>query len=231
MHDSKDFEQQPFGVVNAYTNRFHAADADAMLETLLAEAERAHVPVVTPNVAHLLETLTTLRQPRQLLELGTAYGVSTYHMLKGLAAPASLVTIDLVAERQAVARDFLIASGMARHDIVMECCDFRTPGFFDALAAAHGPFDFVFIDAAKGQYARLLEELFPYVGAGGALVFDNIFLNGWLVADRYPNHRQKTAFLRMKQFLAVVQGDARFAHTLLPLDDGVLVLVKKEGVQ
>ena len=172
--------------------------------------------------------LVTLRQPRCILELGTAYGVSAYHMLKGLAAPATLVTIDLVRERQAVAQEFLHDAGLDRHEIVFECADFREEGYFARLAERFAPFDLVFIDAAKGQYAHLLEEIVPHLSAQGAVVFDNIFLNGWLVADAYPNHRQKTAFVRMKQFLQDVQQDARFAHTLLPLDDGVLVLARRQ---
>lgn len=228
MHDTEQFEQQPFGVVNDYTNLFHTAGAAPVLRALLKRAEADHVPVVTPNVSHLLEMLVTLRQPRCILELGTAYGVSAYHMLKGLAAPATLVTIDLVRERQAVAQEFLHDAGLDCHEIVFECADFREEGYFARLAERFAPFDLVFIDAAKGQYAHLLEEIMPHLSAQGAVVFDNIFLNGWLVADAYPNHRQKTAFVRMKQFLQEVQQDARFAHTLLPLDDGVLVLARRQ---
>lgn len=228
MHDTEQFEQLPFGVVNDYTNLFHSDCHPDYLTALYAQAETEHVSVVTPNVAHLLEMLVTLRQPRCILELGTAYGVSTYHLLKGLSSSAKLVTVDLVAERQAVAQDFLHTCGMTRHDIHFACADFRAEGFLEKLAAMHGPFDFIFFDAAKGQYAQLLERLTQYLNPQGAVVFDNIFLNGWIVEDHYPNHRQKTAFVRMKQFLQAVREDGRFAQTLLPLDDGVLVLVKRE---
>lgn len=227
MHDTEQFERQPFGVVNDYTNLFHRATFEAPLAALYARAEAEHVSVVTPNVAHLLEMLVTLRQPQCILELGTAYGASTYHLLKGLTQPAHLVTVDLMAERQQVAEKFLRASGIDRHDLHFECADFREENYLEQLAAAHGPFDFIFIDAAKGQYAQLLERLTPFLAPQGAVVFDNIFLNGWIVNDAYPNHRQKTAFVRMKAFLQAVQEDARFAQTLLPLDDGVLVLVKR----
>lgn len=228
MHDAELFEQQAFGVVNDYTNLFHRPIQDEALAHLLDVAQENHVSVVTPNVAHLLETLACLRQPRCILELGTAYGVSSYHILKGLEAPAKFVTIDLVAERQQVARALLEEKGMCnRHDIVFCCDDFRAEGYLEALAKQYGPFDFVFMDAAKGQYAHLLTLLLPYLQDQGTLVFDNIFLNGWLIADAYPNHRQKTAFLRMKQFLASIQTDERFSNVLLPLDDGVLVLVKR----
>lgn len=228
MHDTEQFEQEPFGVVNDYTNSFHAEADDPLLSALLARAQAEHVSVVTPNVARLLEMLVTIREPRCILELGTAYGVSTYHMLKGLSAPARLVTLDLVAERQQVAKEFLASEGMDAHDVRFICADFREEGFLEKLAAEAGPFDFVFIDAAKGQYAHLLEQLAPHLSARGVVVFDNIFLNGWIVADHYPNHRQKTAFLRMKAFLAAVRQDGRFAPSLLPLDDGVLVLAKRE---
>lgn len=228
MHDAELFEQQAFGVVNDYTNLFHQPFQDKPLERLLETAEKNHVSVVTPNVAHLLETLACLKQPRCILELGTAYGVSSYHMLKGLKGTAKLVTIDLVAERQQVAHAFLEEEGMCkRHEIIFCCDDFRTEGYLEALAKQHGPFDFIFMDAAKGQYAYLLNLLLPYVQVQGTMIFDNIFLNGWLVADAYPNHRQKTAFLRMKQFLASIRIDERFSNVLLPLDDGALVLVKK----
>ena len=185
------------------------------------------MPVVTPNVSHLLEMLVTLRQPRCILELGTAYGVSAYHMLKGLAAPATLVTIDLVRERQAVAQEFLHDAGLDCHEIVFECADFREEGYFARLAERFAPLTSFSLmrprpvrPSAGGDHAALV--------CAGAVVFDNIFLNGWLVADAYPNHRQKTAFVRMKQFLQDVQQDARFVHTLLPLDDGVLVLARRQ---
>lgn len=230
MHDTEEFEQLPFGVVNDYTNSFHLNEKDVALRTLLMRAKKEHVSVVTPNVAQLLEMLVTIHQPGCILELGTAYGVSAYHMLKGLKSQASFTTIDLVCERQAVAKQFLHDQGMDYHDIHFVCDDFRSEGFFENLAQKSGPFDFVFIDAAKGQYSSLLETLLPYIQEGGLIVFDNIFLNGWIVRNKYPNHRQKTAFLRMKQFLEAIKNDERFVHTLLPLDDGVLILAKR-GVE
>lgn len=227
MHDTEEFEQQPFGVVNDYTNLFHSAQNNEHLNVLLERAAAEHVSVVTPNVAHLLETIATLRQPQRILELGTAFGVSTYHMVKALESSPTLVTLDLVAERQAVAKDFLAEQGLDE-GVVFLCEDFRAEGRLEALAMQYGPFDMVFLDAAKGQYARLLELLTPHVAEHGVVIFDNIFLNGWIVNDAYPNHRQKTAFVRMKAFLRAVQENRSFSNTLLPLDDGVLVLVKRE---
>lgn len=227
MHDTEQFEKIPFGVVNDYTNLFHTPENDKFLHQLMIRAKKEHVSVVTPNVAHLLEMLVTIHQPRCILELGTAFGVSAYHILKGLQSPARFITIDLVNKRQEVAKKFLYDEGMGEHQIIFKCEDFREENYFSKLAAEYGLFDFVFIDAAKGQYSLILDTLMSLTTSNAVIVFDNIFLNGWIVENSYPNHRQKTAFLRMKQFLQNIKEDKRFVNTLLSFDDGVLVLVKK----
>ncbi len=227
MHDSELFEAMPFGEINDYTNRFHTDESDAPLARLREEARANHVPVVSPNAASMLETLVTIHQPRVILELGTAYGVSTYAMKRAQMDDGKMITIELVQERQNEARAFLQEARVDTSSMVFLCEDFRNDAWFNELAQEHGAFDFVFIDAAKGQFGHLMETIVPLMSAGGVMVFDNVFLNGWLIRDTYPNHRQKTAFVRMKQFLEDVKLDTRFTHTLLPFDDGMLVLVKK----
>lgn len=227
MHDSEQLEQQPFGVVNDYTNLFHAEKNTSVLNALLTQAEAHHVPVVSINVANLLVTLVTIHQPSCILELGTAYGVSTYHIAKAIRKPAKIVTVDLVEERQTIAKEFLSKAEIPAHDIEFLCADFRDETFFEQIKENCGPIDFIFIDAAKGQYQHLLDTLTPLLSERGVIVFDNVFLNGWIINDEYPNHRQKTAFVRMKQFLENIKHNHDFEATLIPFDDGVLVLAKK----
>ena len=227
MHDAEELEQQDFGLINNYTNTFHLAQADKTLSDFLDLAEKNHVPVVSPNVGNLLATLVTIKQPRCILELGTAYGVSTYHMKKMLQSEAKLITVDLVEERQKVAKDFLEKMGVLDDNIVFLCKDFRDDIFFQSLYQKYEAFDFIFIDAAKGQYQHLLDLLTPMLAENGIIVFDNIFLNGWIINNSYPNHRQKTAFLRMKKFLSDIKNNEAFISTMVPFDDGTLILVKK----
>ena len=227
MHDSEQLEQQSFGVVNDYTNLFHMAKNSAELNALLEVAKEQHVPVISINVANLLVTLVTIQQPSCILELGTAYGVSTYHMAKAIRTPAKIITVDLVEERQSVAKNFLSQANLPAHNIEFLCEDFRDETFFNRLKAEHAPFDFIFVDAAKAQYQKLLDILSPMLSERGIIVFDNVFLNGWIINDEYPNHRQKTAFVRMKDFLENIKHNDQFECTLIPFDDGVLVLAKK----
>lgn len=227
MHDAEQLEKQAFGVVNDYTNLFHSVKNTEYLNALLKEAESHHVPVVSINVANLLVTLVTIHQPSCILELGTAYGVSTYHMAKAIHKPAKIITVDLVPERQEIAKKFLAKAEIPAHDIEFLCEDFRNETFFEQIRKKCGSIDFIFIDAAKGQYQYLLDTLAPMLSERGVIVFDNVFLNGWIINDEYPNHRQKTAFVRMKQFLENIKHNNDFEATLIPFDDGVLVLAKK----
>lgn len=227
MHDTELFEQLPFGKINDYTNSFHTDETDAPLEALRQRAEAEHVSVVAPNGASMLRALVSMHKPKLILELGTAFGVSTYHMKKAQPKDGKLITLELVSERQETAKAFLKEEGYGEEDITFICGDFRDDALFRSLHDEHGAFDFVFIDAAKGQYAHLLEVILSLLNKNGVVVFDNVFLNGWLIRDEYPNHRQKTAFVRMKKFLDDVKYDERFTHTLLPFDDGMLILVKK----
>ena len=84
MHDAEQLEHLPFGVVNDYTNFFHAVQIDDPINEIYEKAKAEHVSVVTPNVAHLLESLALMHQPKCILELGTAFGVSAYHIYSSL---------------------------------------------------------------------------------------------------------------------------------------------------
>lgn len=227
MHDAEQLEGTSFGVVNDYVNAFHSKTDDTLLSELYEIAKTNHVPVVSHNVARLLTSLVTIQQPGCILELGTAYGVSTYHMKKPAPVLAKLITVDLVEERQNIAKKFFHKTGLLDENIIFLCKDFRDDQFLKDLYLKYGAFDFIFIDAAKGQYQHILDLLTPFVAKNGMIVFDNIFLNGWIINNSYPNHRQKTVFLRMKQFLNDIQLNENYISTLIPFDDGVLTLVKK----
>ena len=227
MHDAEQLEETKFGVVNDYVNAFHSQKDAAILSELYEIANAKHVPVVSHNVAKLLTSLVTIQQPGCILELGTAYGVSTYHMKKPLQHSAKIITVDLVEERQNIAKKFFEKTGLLDENTIFLCKDFRDDQFLKDLYSKYGAFDFIFIDAAKGQYQHLLDLLTPLVAKNGMIVFDNIFLNGWIINNCYPNHRQKTVFLRMKQFLNDIQSNENYISTLIPFDDGVLTLVKK----
>lgn len=209
--------------IEEYLTAFNAVGYSSVLLEARKKAERDYVPVVSSNVFALLSFLSGLKHPHNILELGTGYGISTAAMLAN-APEAAVLSVDIKKERQEQANVFLQELGVSDR-CEMITADFRSKEFIETLKGK--TFDMVFIDAAKGQFELLLDALLPFVAQGGLIVFDNVFINGWVLSCSWPNHRQKTAVIRMQEFLQNVARDERVERLLLPLDDGNLILKKK----
>jgi predicted O-methyltransferase YrrM len=122
---------------------------DDLLAELEAYAAEHVVPIMELIGIETLLQLLRLQQPKKILEVGTAIGYSTLRMAYTLPA-TKIVTIERNQERAVVAQEYFIKADMqARIKLIQG----------DALevedqVSMNGPYDFIFIDAAKGQYRR-----------------------------------------------------------------------------
>ncbi len=226
MHDTEQFEALSFGKVNSYLQLFHHSNYNDIVIEMIDEAHKKHVPIISYNVASLLHSLMLIHQPKNILEFGTAYGFSTFIMRDNALPDTHIVTIDISEERQIVARNFFKKLHYFDERISFINDDFRNPELIDHLSKEYSPFDLVFIDAAKAQYSILLKMLSKILSDNAIIILDNVLLNGWIIAGKYPNHRQKTMFKRMNAFLEEIQNSTEYHATLFPFDDGVLLLTK-----
>ncbi|MDW7675836.1 MAG: O-methyltransferase [Bacillota bacterium] len=202
-------------------------ESQGILKELEEEAERDKVPIIQPEVAQLLETLIMTHQSKKVLEIGTAIGYSTIRFA-GAVAPfdGQVVTIELQDRmRQRALKNISRAGydqfvtsflGDAREVIPLE------------LAHLKANFDFIFIDAAKGQYVEFFKLCLPLLAPGGLLVADNVLYKGWVVPDAIFPRRQKTLITRLRTLLRELFNREDFKSTLLPMGDGVLVSYYKE---
>ena len=197
-------------------------DDDAVLAELREYAEAHHIPIVDPEVGHLLNLLVGLTQPQHILEIGTAIGCSAIHMARAMQS-GTITTIELTEERHGQALDY-----------------FRKAGVQDRIHAILGDarelvpqldtqYDMIFMDAAKGQYMEFLNVADRILKPGGLLVADNVLLNGWVVDLNYPRHRQKTMVYRMKDFLEQFKTNETYQCSIVPLGDGVALIRKREA--
>lgn len=209
---------------------------DAFIEALLPEeplvrkirqeALRDHVPAIPVSIGQILRLLIRSHQPYSFLEYGTGYGLSIISMAYARNhSAARFFTLELDERRFYKAKANIESSPFA-HQIELLHQDFREPFFYEKLKTENKQFDFVFLDAAKGKYMNLLETIYPFVEMGGLLVFDDVFQSNWVLDYSYPAHRQKTAVLRLRDFLNQCSEDSRFICSLLAIDDGLLVLQK-----
>lgn len=195
-----------------------------MLTDLEEECKRKWIPLIEPEVAQLLQVLLSIKKPKKVLEIGTGIGYSSISMASCLqAAGVIITTIEIDQERYKRACNNFKSAGITE---MME------PLLGDAneiLSTLVGPYDFIFIDAAKGQYPEFFQKVIPLLADEGMIVMDNIFLNGWVIDMTWPERRKKTMVCRIRELLEELKDHSDFMTTVLPLGDGVSVSTRRRN--
>ena len=98
------------------------------------------------------------------------------------------------------------------------------------LPGLKGPFDLIFLDAAKGQYIAYLPDVLRLLAPGGILLADNVLQEGEILDSRYAvDRRNRTIHRRIREFIRAVSVHPDLETAVLPLGDGLSVSVKKTG--
>ena len=98
----------------------------------------------------------------------------------------------------------------------------------DALKTLQGPFDFIFMDAAKGQYIHFLPDVMRLLEAGGVLVSDNVLQDGDIIESRFVvTRRNRTIHKRMRDYLYELTHSKELVTSVLPIGDGVTVSTRQ----
>lgn len=143
-------------------------ERDALLRALEAEAESESIPIVGPVVGELLLVLSRATRAKNILELGTATGYSAIYLGRGCEPEEGRVlTLEYDAELAQRARKNIALANLSQTVSVFEA------NILEALPKLAGPYDFVFMDIEKQDYAAALGHLGPIVRPGGLLIADN----------------------------------------------------------
>jgi len=193
-------------------------ERDPLLREMEGQALKETIPVVTPMVGNFLNLLVHMGKAQAILEIGTAIGYSTIWL--GRAAEKTgghVTTIDMNKDRRVRALKYFERAGLGNHITALEG-DARK-----ILPTLDSRFDFVFIDAAKGEYLEYLNLIYPLIAPGGILVVDNVLFRGWVVpgSDFAPKYDRMVNGLR--QFIQDLCQNPDFTTTVLPFGDGVSV--------
>lgn len=192
------------------------ATPDRVLAEMETHARHDGIPIVVPATGRLLQLLALARGARRALEVGTAIGVSTLYIARGLAEGGQVVSFEVDPDRHAAAVDYLERAGVANR-VQLNLQDAR-----DGLAAQKGKFDFAFLDGVKAQYGDYFEAVLPLLDVGAVLVVDNVLMNGQ-VAQAEGGERISMA----RAFNERLLTHPELTATLTPVGDGVLVAVKR----
>jgi predicted O-methyltransferase YrrM len=199
--------------VERYLHGLRPERGEVMRE-MEAVAERDSVPIVQWETGRLLGALCRALDP-VVLEVGTAIGYSTLHMAEQLER-GRVVTLELDPRRAAQARDYLERAGVADRVELVEGDALETIGRLE------GPFDLLFVDAAKGEYPRYIELAEPKLSERAVLVVDNLLMDGEvaLPADAETQWRPES-LAAVRRLNADLLHSDRWLACVLPVGDGV----------
>ena len=193
----------------------------AYLNELEKEARETNVPIIRTETQSLLRTLIVVNRPERILEVGTAVGFSALCMSEYAPEGCQITTIEKYEKRIPVALENFRRFGKSG------CIQLLAEDAAVALKKLKGSYDFIFMDAAKGQYMNFLPDVLRLLRTGGLMVSDNVLQDGDILESRYAvARRDRTIHARMREYLYELKHNPLLVTSVLPVGDGVAVSVK-----
>lgn len=191
------------------------------LEELEQYAVSERVPIIRREMQSFLKMFLALARPKKILEVGTAIGFSTLLMCEYGRPDLEITTIENYEKRIPIAKDNFKKAGREGQITLLE----GDAG--EILKELKGPFDMIFMDAAKGQYIHWLPDVMRLLAEGGVLLSDNVLQEGDLIESHYlVERRNRTIYKRMREYLYELKHNPALVTSILTLGDGVTVSVK-----
>ena len=193
-----------------------------LIEQIEQEALDTYVPIIRKETQSFLKVLLMMKKPVRVLEVGTAIGFSALLMCEYLPENGHITTIEKYEKRIPIARENFKRAGKEDRITLIE------GDALEVMRSLEGPFDFIFIDAAKGQYIHYMPEAIRLLSKDGVLMSDNVLQDGDIIESRFAvERRNRTIHSRMREYLYELKHNDQLQTSIIPLGDGVALSVKK----
>ena len=189
-----------------------------ILEQIEQEAIEAYVPIIRKEMQQFLKMLLAVKRPLRILEVGTAVGFSAILMAEYDPVLCEITTIENYEKRIPIARENFKRAGKEKQITLLE------GDAAEVLKTLDEPYDFIFMDAAKGQYIHFLPDIIRLLGEQGVLVSDNVLQDGTIIESRFiVTRRNRTIHKRMRDYLYELTHRDDLVTAVLPIGDGITV--------
>lgn len=207
--------------ITDYINSLDSGHGE-LCDRIAREAREAFVPIIRRETANLLQTTVAAVKPKRILEVGTAVGYSALLMAQVMPEDAQIITIEKYEPRIPLAREHFRQAGMEDRITLLEGDAEKV------LYELDGSFDFIFMDAAKGQYIHWLPRILALMSEGAVLFSDNVLQDGDIIESRFAvERRNRTIHSRMRDYLYTLTHSDELMTSIIPIGDGVTLSVKK----
>lgn len=204
-----------------YINSLETGNTE-ILDEIEREALRSDVPIIRKEMQTFLKVFLAMKRPARILEVGTAVGFSAILMAEYNPDACEIITIENYEKRIPIARENFKRAG--KESVIT----LLTGDAKEVLPTIEEPFDFIFMDAAKGQYIHFLPKVLRLLKSGGTLISDNVLQDGDIIQSRFAvTRRNRTIHKRMREYLYTLTHHEELTTAVLPIGDGITVSVKK----
>ena len=167
-----------------------------VIEAIEQEALENFVPIIRKETQSFLKVMMLMNRPARVLEVGTAVGFSAILMSEYLPEGSRITTIENYEKRIPIARNNFKRAGKEEQITLIE------GDALEVMKTLEGPYDFIFMDAAKGQYIHYMPEAVRLLADGGILMSDNVLQDGDIIESRFAvERRNRTIHSRMRDYL------------------------------
>jgi caffeoyl-CoA O-methyltransferase len=190
---------------------------DPVLVEMEARAAASKFPIIGPLVGRLCQQIAQAVGARDIFEMGSGFGYSTWWFAQAVGDGGRVVHTDGDATKSAEAKSWLDKAGLGTrvHYEVGDACE--------VIKKYPGPFDVVFIDIDKHAYPQALELARSRVRVGGYIICDNAL---WSGNPLLPASKQDADTRGVVRYNKEAMGAADLLTTIVPLRDGVALSLK-----
>lgn len=193
-----------------------------LFQCMEKDAHENNIPIMEKTGIEMLLQVLRIQQPKRILEVGTAIGYSALRMADALPT-TSIVTIERDAERYTKAEKYIQVAN--KHEQIhlikgdaLEVED-KVKGF--------GPYDAIFIDAAKGQYKRFFEIYSSFLSKNGIIITDNVLFKGLVCETHIENRRVRSLVKKINEYNQWIMAHPQYDTVIIPVGDGVAISKKR----
>lgn len=191
-------------------------------EDFLVELDReTNLNVLRPRMlsGHLqgkiLEMISRMIKPMQILEIGTYTGYSAICLAKGLQEGGKLHTIEVNDELEEISNRYFKESA-SKDKIIQHIGDAK-----EIIPKLDHTFDLVFMDGDKREYSKYFDLIIEKLPPNAFIIADNILWSGKVVEEVTQKDDHTVSLI---EFNNKIKNDKRVSNVILPFRDGLMII-------
>lgn len=207
--------------IEAYAENHTSVESNYLEELNRETYQKVLIPRMLSGhlQGRVLSMFSKLKQPENILEIGTYTGYSALCLAEGLTSSGELHTIDINEELEPMSRKYFDKSPYGNQIIQ------HFGNALEIIPTLSKKWDIVFIDADKANYINYYNLVVENMNIGGLIICDNVLWSGKVLLKDDGLDEDTLSLKRLNQ---LIQKDSRVENVMFPIRDGLSLIRKLE---